>query len=223
MRTHSKEFLEKLTPADALTILKEGNARFVANLGRDHDHLQMVNETREGQFPFAIVLSCIDSRTSAEFIFDQGLGDIFSTRIAGNVLNDDIIGSMEFACSVMNSKLVVILGHTSCGAIKGACNEYQLGHLSGLLGKARRAVHQAREEDVIDENDPRFVDHVAELHVHNVTDEVLMRSPILDQLYKEGRIGIVGAMYNIETGEVKITDVRIPAAETKDDADKKSA
>jgi carbonic anhydrase len=223
MRTHSKEELEKMTPADALKILKEGNSRFVANLGRDHDHLQMVNETREGQFPFAIVLSCIDSRTSAEFIFDQGLGDIFSVRIAGNVLNDDIIGSMEFACAVMNSKLIVVLGHTSCGAIKGACNEYQLGHLSSLLGKARRAVHQARLGNLIDEKDPRFTDHVAELHVHNVTDEILMRSPILDQLYNEGKIGIVGGMYNLENGEVKFTDERMPVTAKKDDANKLSA
>ncbi|MCU0432357.1 MAG: SulP family inorganic anion transporter [Bacteroidia bacterium] len=210
MRTHSKEELANLTPEQALAILTEGNKRFVNNLRFDHDHLQMVNETREGQYPFAIVLSCIDSRTSAEFIFDQGLGDIFSVRIAGNVLNDDIIGSMEFACSVMNSKLIVVLGHTDCGAIKGACGEYQLGHLSGLLGKARRAVYQARELKLVNENDRKFADHVAELNVRNVTEEILMRSPLLENLYNEGRIGIAGGMYNLASGEVNFVDTRMP-------------
>jgi carbonic anhydrase len=225
MRTHSKELLEKLTPADVLQILKEGNQRFLDNLGRDHDHLQMVNETREGQYPFAIVLSCIDSRTSAEFIFDQGLGDIFSVRIAGNILNDDIIGSMEFACAVMNSKLIVVLGHTDCGAIKGACNEYQLGHLSGLLGKARRAVNQARQLKLMNESDKGFTDHVAELNVRNVTDEILMRSPILENLFNEGKIGIAGGMYNLASGVVSFVDVRLPqgSAETETAKDKLSA
>jgi carbonic anhydrase len=215
MRTHSKEELEKMTPVDALKILKDGNCRFVANLGRDHDHLQMVNVTREGQFPFAIVLSCIDSRTSAEFIFDQGLGDVFSVRIAGNILNDDILGSMEFACSVMNSKLIVVLGHTNCGAIKGACGDYQLGHLTGLLGKARRAVHQAKASGIVSENDLKFADHVSELNVRNVTDEILMRSPILEQLYNEGKIGIAGGMYSVDSGEVNFIDERIMETDVK--------
>lgn len=221
MRTHSKEELANLTPAQAMEILKEGNKRFINNLRFDHDHLQMVNETREGQYPFAIILSCIDSRTSVEFIFDQGLGDVFSVRIAGNVLNDDIIGSMEFACSVMNSKLIVVLGHTDCGAIKGACSEYQLGHLSGLLGKARRAVHQARELKLVNEDDKNFADHVAELNVRNVTDEILMRSPILFNLFDQGKIGIVGGMYNLASGEVNFVDERMPAVKISNDTETK--
>jgi carbonic anhydrase len=208
MRTHDKSYLENLTPINALTILKEGNVRFINSLSRDHDHLQMINETRDGQFPFAIVLSCIDSRTSAEFIFDQGLGDVFSVRIAGNILNDDIIGSMEFACGVMNTKLIVVLGHNKCGAIKGACGEYQLGHLTGLLGKARRAVFQARELKTFSESDPQFCDQVAELNVRNVTDDILMRSPILNTLFEDGKIGVVGGMYNIDSGKVEFVDER---------------
>ena len=130
-----------LTPQKAFDILEEGNRRFVSNLRYNRNLLQQVNETSDGQYPFAIVLSCIDSRTSAELIFDQGLGDIFSVRIAGNVLNEDILGSMEFACQVAGSKLIVVLGHTKCGAVKGACNHVELGHLTGLLDKIGPAVH----------------------------------------------------------------------------------
>src|ERR1700733_7310740 len=127
MRTYTKETQEGLTPELALDILKEGNQRFVNNMEAHRDLLQQVNETSAGQFPFAAILSCIDSRTSAELIFDQGLGDIFSIRIAGNILNDDILGSMEFACKIAGSKLIVVLGHTKCGAIEGACDNIQLG------------------------------------------------------------------------------------------------
>src|ERR1700748_914728 len=130
MRTHTKESQEHLTPQRAIEFLKEGNERFVNNLRINRDLLTQVNSTSTGQFPFAAILSCIDSRTSAELIFDQGLGDIFSIRIAGNILNDDILGSMEFACKLAGSKLIVVLGHTKCGAISGACNNVELGHLT---------------------------------------------------------------------------------------------
>ncbi|HEX8675896.1 MAG TPA: carbonic anhydrase, partial [Segetibacter sp.] len=128
MRTLTKEMQEKITPQQALEILKEGNKRFVHNLKVNRNLLEQVNETRDGQWPFAVILSCIDSRTSAELIFDQGLGDIFSVRIAGNVINEDILGSMEFACKIAGSKFIMVLGHTKCGAIKGACDNIEIGH-----------------------------------------------------------------------------------------------
>ena len=145
MRTHTKATQESLTPELALDILKEGNKRFVNNIATHRNLLQQVNETSSGQFPFACILSCIDSRTSAELIFDQGLGDIFSIRIAGNVLNDDILGSLEFGCKLAGSKLIVVLGHTKCGAIEGACSNVVLGHLTGLLTKIKPAIEQETE------------------------------------------------------------------------------
>src|SRR5688572_5813140 len=140
MKAVTKETQSTITPAAALEKLKEGNTRFMNNLKANRDLLQQANETQEGQWPFATILSCIDSRTSAELIFDQGLGDIFSIRIAGNILNDDILGSMEFACKVAGSKLILVLGHSRCGAISGACNGVELGHLSRLLHKVQPAI-----------------------------------------------------------------------------------
>src|SRR5688500_9765579 len=135
MRTLTKDVQASLSPAQAIELLKEGNKRFVSNLKVNRNLLQQVNETAAGQYPFAFILSCIDSRTSAELIFDQGLGDIFSCRIAGNVLNEDILGSMEFACKLAGSKVIVVLGHTKCGAIKGACDDVKMGNLTALLDK----------------------------------------------------------------------------------------
>src|SRR4028118_427391 len=140
MRTLTKELQDAITPSIALNLLKEGNKRFMSNLKVNRNLLQQVNETSDGQHPFAVILSCIDSRTSAELIFDQGLGDIFSVRIAGNILNDDILGSMEFACKVAGAKLIAVLGHSKCGAIQGACKKVKLGHLSGLLEKIEPAI-----------------------------------------------------------------------------------
>src|ERR1043165_45727 len=137
MRTHNKESQSTMTPSMAIEILKDGNKRFVNNLKFNRNLLQQVNETRDGQWPFATVLSCSDSRTSAELIFDQGLGDIFSVRIAGNIVNEDILGSMEFACKVAGSKIIVVLGHTKCGAVKGACDNVELGKLTILLDKIK--------------------------------------------------------------------------------------
>ena len=201
MRTHTKETQQSLTPLKALNFLKEGNQRFVNNLSYNRNLLQQVNETSEGQFPFAVVLSCIDSRTSAELIFDQGLGDIFSVRIAGNVLNDDILGSMEFACNVAGSMLVVVLGHSKCGAVKGACSHVKMGHLTGLLDKIQPAVEKiSKLPSILSEEG--FVEEVAKENVKHQMHEVLQRSPILRQLQNEGKIGLVGAMYSVETGEV---------------------
>lgn len=184
-----------------MEFLKEGNQRFLSNLRYNRNLLQQVNETSTGQFPFAVILSCIDSRTSAELIFDQGLGDVFSVRIAGNVLNDDILGSMEFACNVAGSKLVVVLGHSKCGAVKGACAHVEMGHLTGLLEKIQPSVEKVTIEKQHLKNEA-LVEEVAYENVLFQMNEVLSRSSILRGLYKQGKIGIVGAMYSVETGEV---------------------
>ena len=202
MRTQTKEIQTTLTPHKAFEILAEGNARFVSNLRLNRNLLQQVNETSEGQYPFAIVLSCIDSRTSAELIFDQGLGDIFSVRVAGNVLNEDILGSMEFACQVAGSKLIVVLGHTKCGAVKGACNHVELGHLTGLLSKIGPAIYDVERAGGTSLTPDAFVEQVAVENTRHQMRAVLERSPILEHLFREGRIGLVGGVYAVETGAV---------------------
>ncbi|MBC7848064.1 MAG: carbonic anhydrase [Flavobacterium sp.] len=209
MRTHNKETQSQLTPRLALEILQEGNIRFIKNLQANRDLLQQANETKEGQWPFAIILSCIDSRTSAELIFDQGLGDIFSARIAGNVVNTDILGSMEFACKVAGSKLIVVLGHSKCGAIKGACDHVEMGNLTELLSKIQPAIYQEKETiaDRTSKNST-FVENVAQINVKRSVKSILGRSFILEQMVENGEIGVVGAMHNIETGKVEFyTDV----------------
>jgi carbonic anhydrase len=203
MRTLSKETQSSITPELALQILKEGNDRFVKNLKANRNLLQQVNETAAGQYPFATILSCMDSRTSAELIFDQGLGDIFSIRIAGNVLNEDILGSMEFATKVVGTKIVVVLGHTKCGAIKGACSNVELGHLTSLLKKIKPAIeseHTIAENRTAD-NDS-FVYKVTEQNVHLTIDQIREESEIIADLESEGNIKIIGAMYDVETGKV---------------------
>lgn len=206
MRTQTREIQAHLTPQKAFEILKEGNLRFVSNLRFNRNLLQQVNETSDGQHPFAIVLSCIDSRTSAELIFDQGLGDIFSTRIAGNILNDDILGSMEFACKVAGAKLIVVLGHSKCGAIKGACNHVELGHLTDLLGKIAPALHAIRQSGADHCDEDELVERVAEENMRHQMRSILERSAILAQLFRDESLGIVGGMYAVETGEVSFTE-----------------
>ncbi len=207
MKAHSKETQSNLTPRKALQILKEGNERFIHNLKVQRDLLEQVNDTREGQWPFAIILSCIDSRTSSELIFDQGLGDIFSVRIASNIVNTDILGSMEFACKLAGSKLIVVLGHTKCGAVKGACDHVEMGNLTELLAKLQPAVYQENETKT-DRNSKNktFVENVATINVKRNVKNIIERSFILEQMVENGEIGVVGAMYNIETGEVEFYD-----------------
>lgn len=203
MRLHNIEDQKSLTPELALSFLKEGNKRFVANLKAHSNLLEQVNETKEGQFPFAIILSCIDSRTSAELIFDQGLGDIFSARIAGNVLNEDIIGSMEFACKLAGSKLIMVLGHSHCGAITGACHCKELGHLTNLLAKIQPSIdHVKAHHKDLDIKSKEAVDMVAFHNVEYTIDHILEKSTVLKDMYESGEIGIVGAFYKVETGEV---------------------
>ena len=203
MKTLTKEMQSAITPSVALEILKDGNKRFVSNLKINRNLLQQANETSDGQHPFAVILSCIDSRTSAELIFDQGLGDVFSVRIAGNIVNEDILGSMEFGCKVAGAKIIVVLGHTKCGAVKGACDNVALGNLTGLIAKIKPAVNQ---ESVTAENrnssNGVFVENVAELNVSLSVKNILLKSPIIADMVKNGDIGIVGGIHDIATGEV---------------------
>jgi len=203
MRTHTLKSQSSLTPEMAITFLQEGNDRFIKNLKANRNLLQQVNETAAGQFPFAAILSCIDSRTSAELIFDQGLGDIFSIRVAGNVLNEDILGSMEYACKVAGSKLVVVLGHTKCGAIIGACNNVELGHITTLLKKVKPALdHETHTSENRTGDNLEFVNRVTENNVHLTIARVRQESAILAEMENTGQIRIIGGLYNVETGKV---------------------
>jgi carbonic anhydrase len=207
MKTLNKELQASITPRKALEILKDGNNRFVNNLKAHRDLLEQVNETRDGQWPFATILSCIDSRTSAELIFDQGLGDVFSVRIAGNIVNTDILGSMEFACKVAGSKLIVVLGHSKCGAVKGACDHVEMGNLTELLSKIQPSVYQEKETtENRNSGNSDFVENVSQINVKRNVKNIIERSFVLEQMIENGEIGIVGAMHNIETGDVTFYD-----------------
>lgn len=205
MKVHTKETQATMTPEKALQFLKEGNERFQNNLKANRNLLQQVNETKDGQFPFATILSCIDSRVSTELIFDQGLGDIFSIRIAGNFVNQDILGSMEFACKLAGTKLLVVLGHTSCGAIKGACDHTRLGNLTTLINKLEPAVYEVQEpQDASLRNSKNsdFVDAVAIKNVEMSLENIRSQSVILHEMELAKEIAIVGAMYDISNGNV---------------------
>ena len=207
MKAHNKETQAQMTPRKALQFLQEGNSRFINNLKANRNLLEQANETRDGQWPFATILSCIDSRTSAELIFDQGLGDVFSVRIAGNIVNTDILGSMEFACKVAGSKLIVVLGHSKCGAVKGACDHVEMGNLTELLSKIQPAVYQEKETtDNRTSKNSEFVENVAEINVKRNVKNIIERSFVLEQMLEEGQIGIVGAMHDIESGKVIFYD-----------------
>jgi carbonic anhydrase len=206
MKTLTKEDQDAITPEIAFTLLKEGNTRFTNNLKANRNLLQQANETSDGQHPFAIVLSCIDSRTSAEIIFDQGLGDIFSVRIAGNIINEDILGSMEFACKVAGAKIIVVLGHSKCGAIKGACDHVEMGNLTTLLSKILPAID---DEDTVSENrnssNESFVEKVTAINVKKTMNGIVERSPILKEMLEKNEIKIVGGMHDLMSGKVTFT------------------
>ena len=205
MKAHTRETQATMTPQKSLQYLKEGNQRFQNNLKANRNLLEQVNDTSDGQFPFATILSCIDSRVSAELVFDQGLGDIFSVRIAGNFVNEDILGSMEFACKLAGTKLVVVLGHTSCGAVKGACDHAKMGNLTKLIEKitpAVNAVTEPKDENLRNSKNVEFVDKVSQKNVQLTLDRIHAESPILSEMEKSGEIMIIGAMYDINTGEV---------------------
>lgn len=203
MKTQSQETQKNLTPELAYTILKEGNNRFVNNLKANRNLLEQVNETSAGQFPFATILSCMDSRTSAELIFDQGLGDIFSIRVAGNVLNDDVLGSMEFGTKVVGTKIILVLGHTKCGAVVGACDHVEMGKLTQLLNKIKPAIEKEVETDTnrSGSND-QFVERVTINNIKMVMEQIRAESPIIAELEDQGQLKIVGGLYDVKSGEV---------------------
>jgi len=207
MKTLTKEMQTSISPSMALDLLKEGNKRFVNNLKINRNLLQQANETSDGQHPFAVILSCIDSRTSAELIFDQGLGDIFSVRIAGNIVNDDILGSMEFGCKVAGAKIIVVLGHTKCGAVKGACDNVALGNLTTLISKIKPAVeNETTTKENRNSGNADFVENVAALNVHLSVKNILLKSPIIAEMVKNDEITIVGGIHDITTGVVTFTE-----------------
>ena len=200
----TKEMQASMTPASALAELKAGNARFVAGHPLARNFPADIKATANAQYPFAVVLCCIDSRQPIDIVLDQGIGDIFSASVAGNVLNDDILGSMEFACKVAGSKLIAVIGHSNCGAIKGAIDNVELGNLTGLLSKIKPAVDSvpADVQPRTSENHP-FVDQVAEANVRQVMQQIRERSPLLREMLDKGEIGLVGGMYDLSTGEVR--------------------
>jgi carbonic anhydrase len=203
METLNKEIQSKITPEDALTRLKEGNARFVDKRQAERDLLEQVSATGDGQYPFAIVLGCVDSRVPPEVIFDQGIGDIFSARIAGNFVNEDILGSMEFATKVAGAKLILVLGHTSCGAVMGAIDDAQLGNLTGMLAKLKPAVQEvASTGKQGSSSDESFVKAVTQKNVDLTLEAIRSKSPVLKELLDAGEINLVGAMYDVKTGKV---------------------
>lgn len=205
MKTFNKEIQEATSPADALTILKEGNARFVAAKAADRNLLDQVSDTSGGQWPHSVVLSCIDSRVPAEIVFDQGIGDIFSARVAGNIVNDDLLGSIEYGCKVAGSKLVVVLGHTLCGAVKGACDHVQLGNITTLLSKIRPAVAAVTEPKASEERtsaNKTFVNDVVAKNVELTIKKMRQDSPLLAEMEVDGEIKIIGGVYDIANGKV---------------------
>jgi len=197
------ESQSSITPKKAIELLKRGNQRFVANQVMQRDISTQVAQTGGGQYPFAAVLGCIDSRVPAEYVFDQGIGDIFNARVAGNFVNTDILGSLEFACKVAGSKVIVVLGHSSCGAVKGACDHVELGNLTHMLGNIQPAL-DAITSDYEDKssNNSAFVQEVAERNVLLNVSKIKSNSPVLNELYENGEIDIVGAMYDVHTGVI---------------------
>lgn len=203
MKAHNAETQATITPQKALQFLKEGNERFVNNIKLKRNLLEQVNDTRDGQWPFAVVLSCIDSRTSAELIFDQGLGDIFSVRIAGNVVNTDILGSMEYACKVAGSKLIAVISHSKCGAVTSACKNIRGGNITELLSKVQPVITKLKLTRSLEEQkQPEFVETVAMENALESVFQILNRSDILNDMYLNGEVGIVAGHYDVETGEV---------------------
>ena len=205
MKAHTKETQTSISPEKAIQLLKEGNNRFIENKAINRNLLDQVKATSSGQFPFATILSCIDSRVSSELIFDQGIGDVFSARVAGNFVNEDILGSMEFACKLAGTKIVLVLGHTSCGAVKGACDDAKLGNLTALISKIKPAVEAVEEpidKSLRNSSNIDFVNTVAKKNVHMTITNIRTQSPVLKEMEDEEMIKIIGAMYDIKDGSV---------------------
>lgn len=203
MKTFTKEMQDNITPDEAFNLLKEGNERFASNSTVSRNLLDQAKETSGGQYPFAVILSCIDSRTSSEHIFDLGFGDAFNVRIAGNIINEDILGSMEFGCKAAGSKVIVVLGHSGCGAVKGACDHVELGNLTGLLTKISPAVD---DETTIEQDrnsaNPEFVEKVTILNTKKVIEDIQARSSIIKEMVDNNEVKIVGGYHDLSTGKV---------------------
>lgn len=205
MKAYTKETQGAMTPKSSLQALKDGNQRFLNNTPVNRDLLEQVSDTQSGQYPYAIVLSCVDSRVPAELVFDQGIGDIFSARVAGNSVNEDILGSMEYACKVAGSKLIVVLGHTSCGAVSAACDDVMLGNITTLLAKIRPSVAAVIEPSNPAERtsaNKTFVNNVVAKNVELAIGNIHAHSAILKEMDDNGEIDIVGAVYNVSDGSV---------------------
>ena len=199
----TKEQRDRMTPSQVIEELKKGNERFRAGKKVAHDYLAQKRSTATGQYPAAVVLGCVDSRAPAEIIFDAGIGDTFNARIAGNVVNDDLLGSMEFACAVAGAKVVLVFGHTACGAVKGAIDDVEMGNLTGLLARIKPAITATKFDGEKSTKNAAYVDAVAQTNVVLATDNIRRRSPILEDLEKRGSIQIAGAMYDLATGLVE--------------------
>ena len=208
MKTLSKDQQQKLTPQMGVDLLKNGNNRFTNNIRLNRNFIQQVNETSESQHPFAVIISCMDSRTSPEIIFDQGLGDIFSIRIAGNIINEDIIGSTEFGCKVVGAKVVLVLGHTNCGAVKGAVNNVDLGHLHFITHKIQRCIPHIKTLNPTITEIHLCTEVTRENVIQGITD-LKSRSPILEEMAYQGEIKIIGGIYDLLTGNVEFFESSI--------------
>jgi len=200
MHTQTKETQSVLTPQSVLEMMKEGNKRFLSKSVADRDHHQQVKDTSTGQYPMAVVLSCIDSRVPVEIIFDKGIGDVFSARVAGNIVNEDILGSIEYSCKVAGSKVVIVLGHTKCGAVTAACQHTELGNITALLSKIMPAVDELVKPDM--ELTSEVIEAVVVLNVKNAMELIRKDSPILKEMEDNGEIEIVGAVYDVSSGEI---------------------
>lgn len=206
MRTLTKELQSKITPDMAIDLLKHGNERFISNLKVNRNLLQQVDDTSDGQHPFAVIISCMDSRTSSELVFDQGLGDIFSIRVAGNVINEDILGSTEYACKAVGSKVVLVLGHTGCGAIRGTIDGAQLGHLHFITSKIKRCL------PLVDSCSSDYTNDVTRANVRQSMKDLVEQSEILAEMVKLGQIKIVGGLYDVSSGQVEFFESELSAS-----------
>ena len=200
--TQNKETQDNITPALALEMLKQGNGRFVNNSMLNRNLYEQIEATTEGQWPFAAILSCIDSRVPTETIFDQGIGDVFNARVAGNIINPDVLGSLEYACKVAGSKLVVVLGHTGCGAVKGACDNVELGNITGLLAHVKPAINATEEPGDRSSSNASFVSKVIDKNVELMIERIKDESPILKEIAEQHEIAIVGATYDVASGNI---------------------
>lgn len=202
--TQTAESQSSITPSQAIEMLKQGNVRFTSGSTTSRDYQSQVSQTAGGQYPVAAVVSCIDSRIPTEIVFDQGIGDVFNARIAGNFVNEDILGSLEFACKVAGAKAIVVMGHTSCGAIKGACDKAELGNLTQMLEKITPAVDAIHTPEGADRSsaNAEFVDAVAAKNVELTLAKIKENSPVLKEMIEANEIEIIGAMYDVANGKV---------------------